>query len=163
MDPAMQSAIITAIATLLGVVVGVLPTYLIARTQHKMELDRFYSQRWWEKKEEAYSHIIEQLSYLQYYYGKWLESLELHGDFDDEYERQLREGYRQAKEEIEKAAAAGAHIVSDDAASALEEFLRSLYRVGGPNLYENLDVEYGLVRHCIARVRECARTDLKGK
>jgi hypothetical protein len=40
MDPTVQSALITGIATLVGVALGALPTYLIARSQHRMELER---------------------------------------------------------------------------------------------------------------------------
>ena len=159
----MDTTIVAAATALLGVVIGALSTGFIAWLQHKMELKRFYSQSWWEKKESAYSHIIERLSHLQYHYGKWLESLELGTDFDDEFSKQLGESYRQAREDIEKAAAAGAYIISDDAAGALEDYLHADYRLGGsPNWYEELDAKYGLVKECMAKVRECARTDLKG-
>ena len=163
MDPTVQSTIITAIATLLGVALGALPMHLLARSQHKMELERFYSQRWWEKKEEAYSHIIEQLSYLQYYYGEWLDTLE-RGVDSDRLQGRLAEDYRQAEEEVGKVTAAGAHIISDEAAVALNELWRALARVYLPdNMYGEFDERYGLVKQCIARVRECARVDLAGR
>jgi len=45
--PALFVSIITAVVTV------------------KLSIKQFYSQRWWEKKAEAYSHIIENLSYLR--------------------------------------------------------------------------------------------------
>jgi len=163
MDPTVQSTIITAIATLLGVALGALSMHLLARSQHKMELERFYSQRWWDKKEEAYSHIIEQLSHLQYYYGEWLDTLERGGD-SDRLQGRLAEDYRQANEQVEKAAVAGGYIISGEAAAALDELSHALARVYLPDdMYGEFGERYSLVKQCIARVRECAGVDLAGR
>ena len=38
----------------------------------KLSIRQFYSQKLWEKKAEAYTQIVEQLSYLQFYYTECL-------------------------------------------------------------------------------------------
>jgi hypothetical protein len=159
----LSAACCTPIVTLLGVVAGAVATYRSASSQHEMELEKFYTEKWWEKKDEAYSHIIEQLARLRYYYGRWLDSLETGRDFTDEERKRLGKEHNQAKEEIERAAAAGAYAISDEASSALEEFLRALDRAYSPDFYAQVDQEYGLTKQCIATIRECASADLQEK
>lgn len=67
-------------------------TAITAYITIRCSLKQFFSQRWWEKKVEAYSNIIEHLSYLQYYFGEW---------FDEDEER-LSKGYRHARESVKK-------------------------------------------------------------
>jgi len=49
-----------------ALIVSIITAYLTV----KFSIKQFYSQKWWEKKAEAYSNIIEKLSYLQYYFGE---------------------------------------------------------------------------------------------
>ena len=58
---------------ILVVIASVITTYVTV----KLSIKQFYSTRWWEKQAEAYSHIIEHLSYLQYYFGERLDMREV--------------------------------------------------------------------------------------
>lgn len=60
MDPTVQSALVTSIMALVGVVVGALPTYLIARSQHWMELERQKLQ-WRKEYREKLLEKVEQM------------------------------------------------------------------------------------------------------
>ena len=67
-----------------GLIISIVTAVLTVR----LSVKQFTSQRWWEKKAEAYSKIIENLSNLQFCFEEWL---------SDEYnEKELR------KEVIEK-------------------------------------------------------------
>ena len=127
-------------------------------------IKQFYSQRWWEKKAEAYSHIIEHLSYLQYYFGEFLnEGIGIRKLGEKDTER-LSEGYQKARESIAKAAAIGAYIVSDDTATALVKLLRELEEEDPRgNWLDDIDRCYGSVKECITKIREYARVDLLKK
>lgn len=68
-----------------GIFIALIPSIIIAIiaiiapfVTVKLSLKLFYSEKWWEKKAEAYSHIVEHLSYLQYYFGEWWLSEGLH-------------------------------------------------------------------------------------
>lgn len=137
-------------------------TAITAYITIKRSMKQFFPQRWWEKKVEAYSNIIEHLSYLQYYFGEWFDEGVGERRLGDEDKERLSKGYRQARESVKKAAAIGAYIVSDNTATALAKLLRELEKedpIG--DWVGDVDRYYGSVKECIAKIRECAEVDLK--
>ena len=59
-----------------GILVALVPSMIVsiftAYVTVRLSMRQFYSQRWWEKRAEAYSQIIEHLTFLQFYYGEWI-------------------------------------------------------------------------------------------
>lgn len=57
-----------------GFLIALMPAFLVsvitAYITVRLSVKQFSSQRWWEKKAEAYSHIIERSSELLYCSGK---------------------------------------------------------------------------------------------
>ena len=148
------------IALIPGVIVSIITAYVTVQ----LSMKQFYSQRWWEKKAEAYSHIIEHLSYLQFYFGEWFNEGANIRELGDRDKERLLEGYRQARESIAKAAAIGAYIVSEDTVSALAKLLGEIEEEDPKgNWVGDMDRCYGLVKECIAKVKEYARVDLLKK
>ena len=149
------------IALIPALIVSIITSYITVR----LSMKQFYSQRWWEKKAEAYSHIIEHLSYLQYYYGEWIDKTSGRERLrDKDNERLLEEGYKHAKEFITKAVAIGAYIVSDDTAATLTKLSRELEKEDPRGDWiSDIDKRYGLVKEYIARIREHAKADLSNK
>lgn len=150
--------ILTALVPAL--IVSILTAYITVR----FSMRQFYSQKWWEKKAEAYSHIIEHLSYLQYCFGEWSgEGIGLK-ELKDKDREKLSEGYQQAEEAITKAAAIGAYIVSDETAITLAKLLRELERHDSEGYWiSDIDRAYDLTGECIAKIREYAKADLLNK
>lgn len=145
------------IALIPATIVSIITAYI---TVH-LSMKQFYSQKWWEKKAEAYSNIIEHLSYLQYYLGEWFAEGVHEKELSSSDKERLSEGYRQARESITKAAAIGAFIVSNDTATTLEILLRELEKQDQKGDWVgDIDRCYGSVKECIAKIREYAKTDL---
>ncbi len=143
-----------------ALIVSIITAYITV----KLSIKQFYSQRWWEKKAEAYSRIIEHLSYLQYYFGEWLNEIFGTKEMGEKDNERLSEGYRQAKESITKASAIGAYIVSDDTAVALEKLLRELDKENpSGNWMDDIERCYDSAKECIANIRENAKVDLQKK
>ena len=142
--PALFVSIITAIVTV------------------KLSIKQFYSQRWWEKKAEAYSHIIENLSYLQYYFSEWFDEEIGIKRMRDKDKEKLSECYEKARESITKAAAIGAYIVSDATVVALTKLLRELEKEDlSGNWVDNINRYHASVKECIEKIREYAKVDLQ--
>jgi len=140
-----------------AIIIVIFAPYMTA----KWSLKQFYSEKWWEKKAEAYSHIIEHLSYLQYYFDEWFSDGVHEKELTDKHKEKLSEVYHQAMESITKAAAIGAYIVSDDTATALAKLLCELKNEDpGEDWVENIDRCYGSVKECITKIREYAKVDL---
>lgn len=151
-----------------GIFTALIPALIVsiitAYATVKLSMKQFYSERWWEKKVEAYSHIIEQLSYLQYYFGEWLSEGLHEKNLTDKHKEKLSESYCQAKESITKAAAIGVYIVSDDTATVLAELLRELEQKDPRGDWVgDIDRCYGSVKECIAKIRKYAKVDLLKK
>ena len=151
-----------------GIFTALIPALIVsiitAYVTVKVSMKQFYSERWWEKRAEAYSHIIEHLSYLQYYFGEWFSEGVHEKQLADKHKEKLSEGYRQTKESITKAAAIGAYIVSDNTATALANLLHELDRKDpSGDWVGDIDRCYGLVKECIAKIKEYAKADLLKK
>ncbi len=143
-----------------AIIVSIITAYVTV----KLSLKQFYSEKWWEKKAVAYSHIIEHLSYLQYYFGEWFSEGLYEKKLTDKHKEKLSEGYRQARESITKAAAIGTYIVSDDTVTARVKLLRELEKEGPRgNWVGDIDRCYGSVKECITKIREYAKVDLLKK
>jgi len=151
-----------------GILTALIPalivSFITAYITVKFSMRQFYSQRWWEKKAEAYSHIIERLSYLQYCFGEWFDEGVGMKELRDKEREKLSEGYDQAREAITKAAAIGTYIVSDETATALAKLLSELEKsVSYQDWISDIDKAYGLIKECIIKIREYAKADLLNK
>ena len=121
-DPEVLSAIIPAGAALLGVVIGAVSTYLIARSQHKMELERLYAEWWLEKEAGAYDRILGSLGALKHSLARWTtyevsSQIEIPLEYQDDC-KTLRDEYLEARTRIERAVMEGDYVVTERAAAA---------------------------------------------
>ena len=151
-----------------GIFMALIPSLIVsivtAYATVKFSMKQFYSERWWEEKAEAYSHILEHLSYLQYYFEEWYSEGTGEKNLGDKIKEKLLEGHHQAKESITKAAAIGAYIVSADTATALSKLICELEKEDSKgNWIEDIDRHYSSVKECIAKIREYAKVDLQKK
>ena len=143
------------IALVPALVVSIVAAYVTVR----LSMRQFYSQRWWEKKAEAYSTIIEHLSYLHYYLGEWERELMGLKTLSEGTKKELSESYRKSRESLIKAAATGSYIISDNAAKSLAELLHVL-DIQDPDWYAEIRRHYNAVEKCIAVIREEAKASL---
>jgi len=137
--------------------VSIITAYVTVR----MSLKQFYSQRWWDKKAEAYSQILEHLSYLRYYYEEWSNEFQFDNTMDTDQRKRLSEGYIRAKESITKASAIGEFIVSETTTKALSELLSELFKLRfEDDPFKSVDKSYEAVTECIKTVRGDAKEAL---
>jgi hypothetical protein len=147
--------------SIVGVVITLIGIFVAPWLAVRLSLKQFRSTRWWEKQAEAYSNIMEQLAALQYTLGIWYdESLHLK-DLSKSEKETLNEKYGEAREIIEKAAAAGAYLISDGASKTLTTLIKELNKsdLRGDWL-SDLDRHYGAVRECITEMTRYSRKDL---
>jgi len=146
------------IALIPALIVSVITAYLTVR----LSMRQFYSQRWWEKKAEAYSNIVEHLSYLQICIQKWLDHWTNVKELREKDKKELIDKYNRARESVQKAAVIGAYIVSADTAAAISRFLVDLEFVGPTSdPVEKIENSLSLTRECIAKIKEHAKADLR--
>ena len=146
-----------------GILIAFIPSVLVALftawVTVKFSMQQFFEQRWWEKKAETYSQIVEALSYLQYHNVEWLDSQIEGKTLSGPKVEKLSEGYFQAKEEIAKASAMGAYIISEDATVALKKLVKNFERYS-QDMVADLERDFDLIEICIKEVKSCAKRDL---
>lgn len=128
----------------------------------RLSIRAFSTQRWWERKADAYASIVQALSH---------ELSETWRLMDDEERRPGRETpdptpeqenlRRDAQRRIQEAAATRAFIVSEEAAERLVTLRNELADATKENTYyEHLGVRYAALEKCIKALRDCAVNDL---
>ena len=144
--PALVASIITAIVTV------------------KLSMKQFYSQRWWERKADIYSKLIERLSYLKYYYSDDIDFIlgarTPPGDGKASFEAQ-----QQSIIFLEGIVAMGEYLISKETADALSELLLKIREIQpSPGDHEReleiLHNNIASLKHCIERIKDYAKDDL---
>ena len=132
----------------------------------RFALKRFISEKWWEKKAEAYDAILESLHYMKRTFGKDLDNFqkerEVAADRDKEGERKYREAYDELKKRID----IGQFVLSDNAVTVLSVFQKDYRKAGDDHphdLFTYLDDSLGALDRALKQMRVIAKADLKGQ
>lgn len=139
-----------------SLLVGIVTAQLTVR----LSLRKFYAERWWERKAEAYSRIVEALHNHKRYLEKKLE-IELAPRDDDKREKGLEGLWSEANAELVRAADLGAFIISEEVEKILRDFLNRT--IGDPNfdpLFELIETDLKKLNSCLSEVKTAAKRDL---
>lgn len=125
---------------------------------------KFQTERWWEKKVEAYERVIDAFHKAKRYDSEHLRAAELDIEFNEARKAQLETHAAEARDEILRSADIGSFILSPKALEILER-----YRDTSENIprqeswWEHLEVSWAIAdRHMREFVAE-AKADLKRK
>ena len=129
------------ITTLLSSLVsGVVIAVISARITVHFALKRFYSEKWWERKMEAYTSIIEALHHVRNHADTNLEFSMRGRDLPGEGDKMLTEKLQAAMEELRKRIDVGSFVIAEDAVFALGTLMKGLDRSTNTNDWiEHLD------------------------
>ncbi|HEU4569633.1 MAG TPA: hypothetical protein VFS07_03595 [Gemmatimonadales bacterium] len=133
---------------------------LTARLTLRSAAQQFTSERWWERKADAYSGIVHALHAMRGY----VQTLQdLHGGQTVPVaEEHLKVQWRHGREELVRAAAQHAFVVHPDAAQELDRVTGSLrYASNGRPHAEALAGEAEALDGGLRRIREIAARDLR--
>jgi len=143
------------------VIVNAVSIFLASWLTVRLALQRFYTQKWWERKAQAYSEIIGSLAKMRICFDKWFdEDIELR-KMSPEAGKRVNEEYASARRVIENAEAVGSFIISEEAAKVLRSFLKELQKedIQG-NCLKDRDRHYDELIKCIAELRKIANREL---
>ena len=143
-----------------------------------LALWRFHSEKWWERKAELYSRLMEALFDMHSYKRQWLEDYVESGIGEQSSAKEekrkkhldsLWSRHQKASDEVQKIAVIGAFIVSDAVADDLMQLRKAHEAVMaefwadrelGGDPYQASEKDMKAIEDCIARVREHAKEDL---
>ncbi len=92
----------------------------------RFALRRFYSEKWWEKKYEGYSSILESLHYISRDFDEEWDAVTHGREIPDERKDELSAKFREAKDELAKRMDIGQFVISDAAVAVLATFQKEL-------------------------------------
>lgn len=131
----------------------------------QLSLRRFYSERWWERKADAYTDIIEalhaKLEFLDSYFSVMYDGERL----SETDVVRLRAANKEADQKINKLIRIGTFVISKEVATLLEYYQaaqaklkREVYEADESAWFAH---EQKLIDRCLAKVRDAAMRDLK--
>ena len=146
------------------ILIAVITSFVTVR----LSVRAFSSQRWWERKADAYSSVINALSQELAEAWRILDAEERRQTGAPDGlpallgEAEARTRRREAQLRLHEAASEGAFFISESAAKHLEKLRVALAGIDipGGGLYEHVDAEYTVLNTCLTAIRECARRDL---
>jgi hypothetical protein len=134
-----------------GLVAAVFSSYIANRN--------FRSQRWWERRADAYVHVIEALSDMLDYYNKLIRAALTGKDLSEGREKELDELFQASHVHVRRATDSGAFLFSTRAAEALAELNR--YKPERDASYSDyLGESFTAVKTCLDTVVDCSKEDL---
>lgn len=140
-----------------GIFTAILASYLAA----KWSLKKFYSEKWWERKEHAYVEIIGTLYDLIQYCEIKQEDYGQGTGYSEEKETEFRKRYNQAYWKMKKATDIGAFVISPQAETILKELRdrpRLEWNENPP--WEIYEQEYEYHRKALDKIVQVAKDDL---
>ncbi len=92
----------------------------------RFALRRFYSEKWWEKKYEGYSSILESLHYIARDFYEGEDAAESGRKIPDGRKDELSAKFREAEDDLAKRIDVGQFVISEAAVAVLATFQKEL-------------------------------------
>jgi hypothetical protein len=141
-----------------SIVAGVCTAFISVR----LALSRYRKERWWERKAEAYSRIVEALHALMEYCSTMADA-DKGVPYSEERKKELGDECHRAYLELRKATGIGAYIVSDEVAAVLAKLEArpslDLDPAKAP-FFEIMDLDFEAYKHALSEIRALAKKDL---
>lgn len=149
------------IITIWKIIQPIFISILVAVITVKLSLKKFRSEKWWEKKTEAYSKIVDALHQLKNYCEQKLPAEYGEPSLSSEKEKELGQQYQTAYRELVKALDVGSFIITDEAVKILETYQNRPEL----NYYENplcdiIECDLKYIKECLRDFKLAAKKDL---
>ncbi len=151
----MSSSIIQFVTSL---ITPLLVAVVTAVLTVQLSFRRFQAERWWDRKAEAYSRIVEALHHIVAYTSMSWKDWNEDATVREADKKELLQSYEKAVKELRLATGIGAYVISDEAAKILTE-LES--RPEHDNPYDAIDAALSDYQKALTKIRQLAKKDLK--
>jgi hypothetical protein len=135
---------------------------VVAIVTVQLSLWRFHREKWWERKLDAYTRVIEALHHMQRSLDVgWKSEVEAH-QYDEAFVRRLGEKASAGWDEVRKAIAMGELLLSPSALAVLQRLMNESEKLPADHTYFDYVDQVGAeVERCLAKFVPLAKDDLK--
>ena len=155
----MAAELILLLGALAPIVLSAIGGFFGAWFAARFALSRFYHERTWERRADAYTAVFEALHEMEKWFDKHIEGEQRAGELPIDEVARLTEDYKTAGADLKRRVAKETWLISDEFQSrllALEDAL-SQPATYWPDYLEN---NYGAFQSAFRDLRQIARSDL---
>ncbi len=146
------------ISILSGILISVITSYLTA----KFAISKFYTEKWWERKEQAYTEIINALYDMVQFYQVFKEDYGQDDFISQERSLELHQRHSEGFRRVRRATDLATLYMSDDAAKLLKKLgeREGLHEQTNP-MWDVYEDEYNAHSNALDKLIIIAKKDLK--
>lgn len=150
--------VVTLIAAGLAFLASV---FAVVVSAYNARFKRYASERWWERKVDAYISIVDALSDMVYYYDQ-IYYAEIEGrQINPKRQDEINEVFSKAIFRIKKASTIGAFMISKEADESLRQYWVMHKQENDPNdWYTRLELDYITAEKCLNEIVKYSKIDL---
>lgn len=127
-----------------------------------LSLKQFREEKWWEKKVDAYSKVLDALHKTKKFSQEHLEAIYIDKDVTDERDKELRQLAKESREELLRVADVGAFLLCEEAVVRMEEYKNSTDMLHEqPTWREYIDADNTICHRTLKDLIVIAKIDLK--
>lgn len=142
---------------LAGIPVALLTSWLTV----KFALRRFQSEKWFERRVDAYTKVIEALHFMSRCVEAQLRAAMRNAELSNEIEEEFIASYRKGLADLRRLTDMGSLIFSQEAIVVLNALNTELQAASDAyTWWEHLDAEGAAISKCIIELRKIAKRDL---
>ena len=141
-----------------GIIIAIIAAYLTGR----WSLKKIYSEKWWERKEKAYSGIIESLYDIMEYLEIQRDYAESGRKYSEDRMKEIIEKNSIAYWKLKKVTVIGGFIISNEGAKVLRELRnRPMLKWNKNPPFDIYDQDYEYYKEALEKIIVIANKDLK--
>ncbi|TAK03194.1 hypothetical protein EPO44_07515 [bacterium] len=141
-----------------GIVIAVLSAWITVR----LAIRRFHQERWWEKKEAAYSSLLEVLHRFKRYASQHYDRELGHHDPSDEDKAALEAEWQKTDREYERLRDLASLHLSGEAISILDEYEKRKHEAQNEDDFLLwIEGDLAAATDCLEKLKRAAKKDLK--
>jgi len=143
-----------------GLVVALFAPFLAVH----LAIRRFHKERWWERKHEAYSSLLEGLHDLKDNAEEWFQAETDPDNTTDQKLRELKRDLEKFSREFARRRDLASLYISPDAVAVLDKYVRKKAQAQrSKSIFLCVDAELAAARECLEELKEAAKGDLQVK
>lgn len=144
------------------VVSGIPVALLTAWVAVVLALRRYKSEKWFERRIDAYTRIIESLHHMKETTQRQLRAAERGVEIPSDAEKDLIDSYRKSSADLRRLTDMGALVFSAEAVEILERLNGEREEaMQEQSWWEHLDAEAAAINKCLREIRFIAKRDLQ--
>jgi hypothetical protein len=125
---------------------------------------RFRKEKWWERKANAYSELVEALHHMKWYPSEHIDAAIENRELDKEDKDEYWKRYREARRNVWRIADASSFLVSPKVHEAIVEMEKELGEARTADWWlEHAEQQYAAIQKCLVRIKDLARHELDVK